>query len=36
MLQNPPRAAPAEHHRRSQPKSANQSGLFGPDPRDAA
>ena len=36
MLQNPPRAAPAEHHRRSQPKSANQSGHFNPDPRDAA
>jgi excisionase family DNA binding protein len=35
-LQNPPHAAPAEHHRRSQPKSANQSGLFDPDPRDAA
>jgi excisionase family DNA binding protein len=36
MLQNPPQAAPAQHHRRSQPKSANQSGLFDPDPRDAA
>ena len=36
MLQNPPRPAPAEHRRRSQPKSANQSGLFDPDPRDAA
>jgi excisionase family DNA binding protein len=35
MLQNP-QAAPAEHRRRSQPKSANQSGLFDPDPRDAA
>ena len=36
MLQNPPQAAPAQHHRRSQPKSADQSGLFDPDPRDAA
>jgi excisionase family DNA binding protein len=36
MLQNPPQAAPAQHHRRSQPKSANQSGPFDPDPRDAA
>ena len=36
MLQNPPQAAPAQHRRRSQPKSANQSGLFDPDPRDAA
>jgi excisionase family DNA binding protein len=36
MLQNPPRAAPAQHRRRSQSKSANQSGLFDPDPRDAA
>ena len=36
MLQNPPQAAPAQHHRRGQPKSANQSGLFDPDPRDAA
>jgi excisionase family DNA binding protein len=36
MLQNPPQAAPAHHRRRSQPKSANQSGLFDPDPRDAA
>ena len=36
MLQNPPQAAPAQHHRRRQPKSANQSGLFDPDPRDAA
>ena len=36
MLQNPPQAAPAQHHRRSQRKSANQSGLFDPDPRDAA
>ena len=36
MLQNPPQAAPAQHYRRSQPKSANQSGLFDPDPRDAA
>ena len=30
MLENP--VAPAQHRRRSQPKSANQSGLFGPDP----
>jgi excisionase family DNA binding protein len=36
MLQNPPQAAPAQHRRRSQPKSANQSWLFDPDPRDAA
>jgi excisionase family DNA binding protein len=36
MLQNPPQAAPAQHRRRSQPKSANQSGLFDPDPRGAA
>jgi excisionase family DNA binding protein len=36
MLQNPPQAAPAQQRRRSQPKSANQSGLFDPDPRDAA
>src|SRR3954468_12742294 len=36
MLQNPPQAAPAKHRRRSQPKSADQSGLFDPDPRDAA
>jgi len=36
MLQNPPQAALAQHRRRSQPKSANQSGLFDPDPRDAA
>jgi excisionase family DNA binding protein len=35
MLQNPPQAAPSQHRRRSQPKSANQSGLFDPDPRDA-
>lgn len=35
-LQNPPQAAPANHRRRSQPNSANQSGLFDPDPRDAA
>ena len=34
MLENP--VAPAQHRRRSQPKSANQSGLFDPDPRDAA
>jgi excisionase family DNA binding protein len=36
MLQNPPQAAPAQHRRRSRQKSANQSGLFDPDPRDAA
>lgn len=36
MLQNPPQAAPAQHRRRSRPKPANQSGLFDPDPRDAA
>jgi excisionase family DNA binding protein len=36
MLQNLPQTAPAQHRRRSQPKSANQSGLFDPDPRDAA
>src|SRR3954463_14884471 len=36
LLQNPAQAAPAQHRRRSQPKSANQSGLFDPDPRDAA
>ena len=36
MLQNPPQAAPAQHRRRSQPKPANQIGLFDPDPRDAA
>ena len=35
-LQNPPQAAPAQHRRRSQPKTADQSGLFDPDPRDAA
>src|SRR4051812_30573144 len=35
-LQNPPQAAPVQHRRRSQPKSADQSGLFDPDPRDAA
>ncbi len=35
-LENPPQAAPAHHRRRSQPKTANQSGLFDPDPRDAA
>ncbi len=34
MLENP--VAPAQHRRRSQPKSANQSGLFDPDPPDAA
>lgn len=36
LLQDPPRAAPAQHRRRSRPKSANQSGLFDPDPLDAA
>jgi excisionase family DNA binding protein len=36
MLQHPPRAAPAQHRRRSQPKSANQNGLFDPDPGDTA
>lgn len=36
LLQNPPRAAPAEHRRRGQPKSADQCGLFDPDPQDAA
>ncbi|WP_448623525.1 helix-turn-helix domain-containing protein [Geodermatophilus sp. URMC 64] len=36
MLHSPPQAAPAQHRRRSQPKSANQSGLFDPDPRDAS
>jgi excisionase family DNA binding protein len=35
-LQNPPQAAPAHHRRRGEPKTANQSGLFDPDPRDAA
>jgi excisionase family DNA binding protein len=35
-LENPPQAALAHHRRRSQPKTANQSGLFDPDPRDAA
>jgi len=34
-LQNPPQEATA-HRRRSQPKTANQSRLFDPDPRDAA
>ncbi len=34
-LQNPPQAAPA-HRRRSQPKTAIQSGLFDPDPQGAA
>src|SRR3954470_12466498 len=34
MLQKPPQAAPAQHRRRSQPKSTNQSGLFDPDPWD--
>ncbi|WP_369256959.1 helix-turn-helix domain-containing protein [Geodermatophilus amargosae] len=36
MLQNHPQAAPAQHRRRSQPKSANQSGLFNPDSWDAS
>jgi excisionase family DNA binding protein len=36
MLENPAQVAPAQHRRRSQPKSANQSGLVDPDPRDAA
>lgn len=36
MLQNPSEATPVQHRRRSQPKSANQSGLFDPDPPDAA
>ena len=36
MLHNPPQAAPGQHRRRSRPKSANQRGLFDPDPRDAA
>jgi excisionase family DNA binding protein len=35
MLQSP-QGAPAKHRRRSKPNSANQSGLFDPDPRDAA
>jgi excisionase family DNA binding protein len=35
-LQNPPKTAPAHHRRRSEPKTASQSGLFDPDPRDAA
>ena len=35
-LQNPAQAAPAHHRRRGQPKTVNQSGLFDPDPRDAA
>jgi len=34
-LQNPPQATSA-HRRPTQPKTANQSGLFDPDPRDAA
>ena len=36
MLQSLPQAAPAQHGRRSLPQSANQRGLFSPDPRDAA
>jgi excisionase family DNA binding protein len=36
MLQSPPQAAPAQHRRRSQPKTTNQSGLFDPDPQDAS
>jgi excisionase family DNA binding protein len=36
MLQNPSQASPAQHRRRSQPKSANQSGLCDPGPQDAA
>lgn len=36
MLQHPPQAAPAQHRRRGQPMSGNQSGLFDPDPQDAA
>jgi excisionase family DNA binding protein len=36
LLQNPPRAAPVQHRRRGQTSSANQSGLFDPDPQDAA
>ena len=36
MLQTPPRAAPAEHRRRSQAKSVDQCGLFDPDPLDTA
>ena len=37
MLENPLRqASPAQHRRRSRPRSANQSGLFEPDPQDAA
>ncbi len=36
MLQDPPQAAPAQQRRRSQPKSANESGLFDPGPWDAA
>ena len=35
-LQNPPEALPARPRRRSQPETANQSGLFDPDPQDAA
>jgi excisionase family DNA binding protein len=34
-LQNPPQPGSVQHRRRSQPKSANQAGLFDPDPRDA-
>jgi excisionase family DNA binding protein len=35
-LQSPPQAAPAHHRRRGEPKTANQNGLFDPDPWDAA
>jgi excisionase family DNA binding protein len=35
-LQNAPQTAPAQHRRRNEPKTADQSGLFDPDPRDAA
>src|SRR3954464_13584649 len=35
-LQNPPQEAPAHNRRRGGPKTANQIGLFDPDPRDAA
>src|SRR3954470_9897567 len=35
-LQSPPEAAPARPRRRSQSETADQCGLFDPDPRDAA
>jgi|SRR4051794_441084 excisionase family DNA binding protein len=35
-LQHPPQSAPAYRRRRGGPKTANQGGLFDPDPRDAA